>query len=52
MPSAPEFFNCVGKIGKIEILHNVESQNLATTDCHIGIPAEITIYLEAVEQGR
>ena len=50
MPSAPEFRNAPGAVGKMKVFFERKAEHLSQADGHVGIAAEIEIYLEGVGQ--
>ena len=46
MPSSPEFTNALGDEGVVEILKEVEAEDAAKTDGHIGVTREVEVQLQ------
>ncbi len=51
MPSLPEFTDILGKIGPVEILHEIYSQDPGCADRNGGIARKIAVYLECEKKG-
>lgn len=45
VPSLPELAQRCGEIGIVEVQHEVEAQHACASPCHIGVAAEIEVYL-------
>ena len=45
MPSPPEFRGGAGNIGVVEVFEEVEAENSAKSDCHIGVARKIVVNL-------
>ena len=51
VPAAPEFRNAFGQIGILEILQEVEAENSAQTNGHIGITGKVKVNIQQERNG-
>ena len=52
VPTLPELADCRGAIRHIEVANERQAENAGTTECHVGIPAEIEVHLERPGESR